>query len=323
MFENPFYVGLLFGFLFLFPTTMFVGYHLCKFVASKVFSNIAIENVKFANLLISFVLASVVLLQFETFLWKANEARDKELKASQTDDTEIYAQKMWARFLTLEERLYKAKDDNDPAVQELLKVWEFPVRIGPYHRNGKRELAFENSQVIPYCPPAVQARWFVGLDYPRRHNNEQVELFVEENGQTQIATESSYVVAATRAGDLVNVDVYCDNPISTEQGAFKLETTVLRSIGADAFDRFAGNIAMHKRSEQPTNRVLDCNMRVAFLSALTPAERADLKAIVTSRPCVTQIFTLNKVDRSMKFKKSPYIKFRLADTSNYLLRLSN
>lgn len=302
---------------------MFVGYHLCKFVASKVFSNIAIENVKFSNLLISFVLASVVLFQFESFLWKANEAREQELKANQTDDTEIYAQRLWTKFLTLEERLYKAKDENDPAVQELKRVWDFPVRIGPYHEDGKRELAFESRLVLPFCPGSVNARWFVGLDYPHRNGEERFNFYVVEKGGTRFAYESEYVVAATRVGDLVDVDIYSEFPMSSEKGADTLEASLLRSIGPDAFDRFVGKITCHKRSEQPTDRALDNNIQVAFLSALTPAERADLKAIVTSRPCVTQIFTLNKVDRSMKFKKSPYIKFRLADTSNYLLRLSN
>lgn len=301
---------------------MFVGYHLCKFVASKVFSNIAIENVKFANLLISFVLASVVLLQFETFLWKANEARDKELKASQTDDTEIYAQKMWARFLTLEERLYKAKDDNDPVVQELNRVWDFPVRIGPYHKDGRRELAFESSLVLPFCPDSVNARWFVGLDFPHRNGRERFNFCVVEKGGRRFAYESEYVVAATREGDLVNVDIYSDFPLSSEKGADSLEASLLRSIGPDAFDRFVGNIAWHKRSEQPTNRAFDNNIQVAFLSALTPVERADLKAIVTSRTCVTRIFTLKKNDHSTSLKMSPFLKIRRADTRKYLSQLS-
>jgi len=234
----------------------------------------------------------------------------------------------WTKFSKIEPKLYSAKTDSDPSVNEMQALLTsygsaYRFKLGPKH-DAKRELGIAwysyshgshlNSPavLIDALPKSLKNRWYVGIGFAKP--NHKQPLYLIKQGQEKEASAADFSFHTTRVNRRVDINLYTDYPVAPLQDTSPLaqaEAYITECIGEEAFHRYVGKIQLHQRGSPFIDENQYTNLRQAFMARLTPQERHDLDSIVTSQPCVGWIPTgeYNEFDDAL-ITPSPYIELR-------------
>jgi hypothetical protein len=237
----------------------------------------------------------------------------------------------WNLFSTLEDQLYLAKTDGDPAIIKLqagLRALspDLSFQIGPVH-SGRRELAFIKGrhiwvpadnipgELIKLVPPKLHDHWYVGYGFPQPTTIRGSNYRTGEGTGIWISSKDICFVA-TRNKNTIDVELFTDSPLTPDtDGESPVDKFLRKNPGERLCGTLLGNVTVKKMSELGDRKAQDITLiYTAFVELLTPAERKQLEQIVTTQPCVVSTVSSDGASpattQRLKAVPSPYLKLR-------------
>ena len=245
--------------------------------------------------------------------------------AMQTEYTQF-----WNDFAQIGEKLYSARSDSDPAVQQLKDLLQrrhftSNFKLGPMH-DGRRELAFGGLHYYSWAncrsvyrlesstPESIKHYWYTGSGFSKASVKDERNLYLIKDAKSE-TSDKDFTVSANRNGGYIDVDIYTNFLVDEySPGISATEEFAKECLGEEAYYRYLGKIRVHKRDKQTASTKLDKDLEKAFTALLTKEERSDLNSFVTAKPCVVSVPIKQNSKTESSFKTpcalSPYIKLR-------------
>jgi hypothetical protein len=243
------------------------------------------------------------------------------------------AENFWKWFRTIDDQLYVAKVDTDPAVQKMkIRLNEecpgLTFKLGPVH-NGQRELAFiedrkleeteydsqtkTNSRaLIKIAQRNALTHWYTGFGFYKPKTMSSMEYGI---GNQRIPIYSKDILfSASRNKNYIDVVVLTDARLledagglreteahlsTTPRGALRHEiepvsTYLHGNLGEEFYGKILGNVTIGKLSGSKTSNAQTIDhIYQTFVKLMTTDERKEFNAIVTTQPCVHETLASN------------------------------